>query len=183
MIQGDELYHYGVKGMKWGVRRRRDDSGSSQKEARAARKQAKAARKVEYSYAMAGTSRGKADHILSKGRKEANAAKKDAREFEQMSKDYASKGKKIRSKISGLAANHYNSKAADAMRQAKENAEIYVKESKMWKERAEVISSDKNVNLGKNRINDIVSSNRKASIDIERRSDEIAQRIEERYRR
>lgn len=163
----NELYHYGVKGMKWGVRRKRDKSSGSD------RKQARATRKVENAYAKAGAARGQADYILSKGRKQASRENSDARMLEKASKDYASQGKNIRAGLTRYAANIARSNAKDAMQKAKEEAEYFVQREKYMTVKAQTIATKKNVNLGKNRVNEILSSSRREGREYQRNMDEI----------
>lgn len=158
----NELYHYGVKGMKWGVRRA---------EKRAARQQSRGLNKLEKAYIYAGDSKGKGKYTLDKGRKQAKAHQAEAKAFEKSSKQYAKEGKKIRSKITKVAANISRNNAKKVMDKAEENAQFWLKRSERYKQKASKISTEKNVSLGRNKVNNILKTSFSAGYDMARELD------------
>ena len=133
----DELMHYGVKGMKWGVRRAR--------------------KKVEKAYKKAGNAQGRADYILSRGRQIANASYRNARSLDKSSNEHAQKGHRVRAKIHKYFADSERSTARETMRVTREDAKEWLEISDAYKERASKMATKKNVSIGKNRVDELLS--------------------------
>ena len=146
------LAHYGVKGMKWGVRR-------------AERKQAKNVRRVERAYTNAGGEKGKADYILRKGRRKASKSNAEARDFEKFSSDYAARGKKVRASITKWAADMSRKEAKEALDKARDEASLFLDRSESYKKKADRIATKNNINLGKKRIDELLSIGHDAGIE------------------
>lgn len=149
----DELMHYGVKGMKWGVRR--------------------AQKRVEKAYRNAGDAQGRADYVLSKGRKRANESYKSARTLEKSAKEHEQKGHRVRAKIHKYFADAERSNAREVMRSSRADAKEYLEASDYYKERASKIASKKNVSIGQNRIDELLAASREKG----RLNEEVLDRI------
>lgn len=168
-----ELYHYGVKGMKWGVRR------AEKKQARAERKQMKRnekySPKIEKRYAKAGRyegaskyNRDRADAITSQG-------EKNARALEKASKQYQAEGKNARAVASKLAANAARNTAADKAADYEYNAAYYANKASKSKEKASAYATKKRVDVGKSQVNSILKSSGKQGYERAKTSDEFWQ--------
>ena len=89
---GDELYHYGVKGMKWGVRRARDWANDGRVKKQAARRE-----KFEKKFHEAGDQRMK---NLSNAEIKAKVERLNLeKQYKQLAAENQPKGKKMVGKI------------------------------------------------------------------------------------
>lgn len=155
----DELYHYGVKGMKWGVRR-------------AKKREARSTRKVERTLAKSGRLEGAARYTKNAAERRARVEMKNAKHNEQVANRYASEGKKVRASISRWAANASRESAAEIRKQAREDAKLYIEKSKAYKDKASKIATKKNVSLGKSRVDEILKSSSREGYEAQRIVDE-----------
>lgn len=155
----NELYHYGVKGMKWGVRR-------------AEKRAARATRKVEKKLTRAGQLEGAARYVTNSAEKKARVEIRNAKNNEKVANQYASEGKRIRAGIARWAANESRKSAKEIRSQAREDAKVYLEKSKHYRQKASKIATKKNVSLGQDRVNDILKRSSREGYQNEKMFDQ-----------
>ena len=137
----DELYHYGVKGMRWGVRNRRE-------------------LKVAKKFAKAGRKQGEADFY----RKEGDVAYKKhmgtVNALNKTAKRLESEGKYLRAEATRKAASSIKSRGENIRANNYAHAERYIKQSQKLNEKATKYATKKKVNLGKKTLDSILSESK-----------------------
>lgn len=160
----NELYHYGVKGMKWGVRR-------------AEKRAARATRKVEKKLTRAGQLEGAARYVTNSAEKRARVETRNARHNQKVADRYASEGKKIRAAIGRWAANASRESAKQIRAQAREDAQRYIEQSNRYRQKASKIATKKNVSLGQDRVNAILKRSSREGYQNEKEFDETMTKL------
>ena len=133
----DELYHYGVPGMKWGQRK-----------------------KAEKLYKKVGKQRGIGDYWKDQGTESARKYKSAAAILEAKAKQYEAKGKVVKAEASRQAAKKLNVKAADARRKYDETALQYYNKASRIEDKVSKYATKKRVDIGKDRVDSILKSSK-----------------------
>lgn len=162
----NELYHHGVKGMKWGKRK-------------AQRLENKVGRK----YKKAGVALGKSDYYKSEGDKAYKSHNSTAKAFEKQAKVFESKGNMLRAELARKSAASIRERGANIRAENQKMADRYAKKAEKNKEKASAFATKKRVDIGKNKINSIMSESRKKGYNSESSTNEILKedRIRDRY--
>ncbi len=157
----NELYHHGVKGMKWGVRRKRAES----------------------KYAKAGRAKGQADYERSKGAELFKKHESAANTLERASKAQTKKGYGITAVATQRSAEALRQRGARLKAEQDREAARLEKYSIRMTAKADAYATKKRVNLGKERIDAIMKKSRKEGFENAKWFDEQQKRrsIEERY--
>lgn len=159
-----ELYHYGVKGMKWGVRRARKKSEANVELTRKALnydiKSAKLAKKAEKLHAKndlegrnkLATKASKLDAKAAKLQKKANAAESESKRYslEKKSAKLQYKAAKLHTKADTLARTKGYS--AKAMKYAIKSDKVAAKAAKT---RREIANNNYYISMTKRKVNEI----------------------------
>ena len=235
-VHTDELYHHGIKGMKWGRRRFQNSDGSltaagkqryssdvkSAKaeykqakkeyntaynkahnkaiaayspikkhrqanderwndafnkaerlnEAQANLKGAKAARKIERKYDKVGKNLGKADYYREKGEKSAQSHERNAVVFDKKAKQLESSGQYFKAEAARKAADAIRARGSNTQAEQERIASAYERVASKQTEKVSAYATKKRVEVGKSRVDSILSNSRKAGYDIAKISDE-----------
>lgn len=190
----DYLMHYGVKGMKWGVRRAsklqakaniaRDSArewdemasyarakgktkraakyaaNAAQDRADAAKIQKKADAKVEKRYAKAGRYAGAADYARDRAKQIEDAHNRGAAALDKTANRLDSEGKHLRAEAARASANAVRAKGVNDASGYRQRADAYMQKSDKLNKKAKDFSTTTNINVGKKKIDSIMSSSR-----------------------
>lgn len=141
-----ELMHYGVKGMKWGVRRR---SKEERYEARTKRK-----------YAHSGRLSGQAAYERDQAAEIVRKHNRNADVFDKAAKNYERKGQVFKAEASRKAADAIRSRGANAKVEHEQMAAYYERRATRINEKASAYATKKRVDLGKAKIDAILKENK-----------------------
>lgn len=213
----NELAHYGVKGMKWGVRRARKlqnkagiaresarewdemaararakgrtakadkySANAKQDRADAGKYESKASRMAERRYKKAGKRAGMADYEREKGDRAYKSHDDNAKVMDKMAAKYEKSGNYIKAEAMRKSAAAVRARGENVRAGHYETANAYMKRSEHLNQKAESFASEAKVNVGKNKVNDIMKKardegykNAKAWDDMER-EDKIRDRF------
>ena len=162
-IVNGELYHYGVKGMKWGRR--------------------KAVAKAERKYARAGKHLGKADYYREKGDNAYQQHERNAKVFDKAAKKYESQGSVFKAEASRKAAAALRQRGANVRAESIKVAESWTKSGNKLNQKADKFATKKRCDLGKAKIDSIMKESKKKgynsakNIDTAQREAEIEERL------
>ena len=151
----NELYHHGVKGMKWGVRR---------------------ARRAEGKYAKAGKARGAADYERSKGAEVMKKHENAARTLERAAGSQTSKGNGMRAIAAQSSAAAIRARGARVKAERDREAARYDKRANRLTEKANSYATKKRVDLGKAKVDKILKESRKKGFENARLTEEAQRR-------
>lgn len=146
----NELQHYGVKGMKWGHR--------------------KADRRVEKSLYKAGRNQGRADYYKSKGAAAAQKHETNAKVFDKTAARFESQGKYFRAEAARKAAAGLRARGANIKASQDAIAQKYEAKATKITEKANKYATKKRVDLGKARIDEIMSKSKQDGFDRAQRA-------------
>lgn len=203
----DYLQHYGVPGMKWGVRRASKlqskadvaRTSASKWEAKAAKYtakgrtkkaakytakaeadravadkyQQKANKKVEKRYAKAGRLAGEAAYNRDKGDKAYESHQKNAKALDAMAKKYDKSGKIAKAELARRSADALRARGENVRAQYYETADSYLKRSDKLNKKASEFATTTNINIGKKKINSIITDSKQKGYDGAKAVDEF----------
>lgn len=155
MIVNGELYHHGVKGMKWGVHKRRD-------------------LKVAKRFAKVGKKRGAADFYREQGNTAYKKHNENAAVLEKTAKKYEQKGSYIKAQAARKAAEAVRARGENIRASNYATADKYMKKADKLNQKASAYATKKRVDLGKKKIDYILKESAKKGYNREKRFDEIA---------
>ena len=154
-----ELHHSGVKGMKWGVRNKRE-------------------LKVEKRFARAGKNQGVSEYYRDQGKTAYKKHDENARVLEKTAKQYESHGSFIKAQIARKSAEAIRSRGANIKARNDAIADKYGKKAEKLNEKAKSYATKKRVDLGKKTINSILGDTSKKSYEKTRNRAEINRELE-----
>lgn len=206
LVPKDELMHYGVPGMKWGVRRasrlqtRANTARASAKEwdemaryasakgkvkraakysgnaakdrADAAKYQRKANKTVEKRYAKAGEKAGVAKYEREKGANALKTHENRAARLDAMAKKYDSAGQVLKGELARSSANMMRERGRNINAEQQRIADGYLKKSEHLNKKASSFASEAKINLGKNKVDSILSKSTKRGYESAKSLDE-----------
>lgn len=144
-IVNGELYHYGVKGMRWGHRKA---------QARYAKKLGRAARKM-----------GAAEYEREQGLAAYNKHNNNAKVFDKAAKSYEAKGQYFKAEASRKAANALRARGENVKASHDRMADAYMKRAAKLQEKANTYATKKRVDTGKKLVDSIISENKQKGYD------------------
>ena len=213
----DYLMHYGVKGMKWGVRRASKlqsyasgarESAAEQRElskhyaakgrykkadkhariaaeqsAKATKYQQKADAKVEKRYAKAGRYSGAADYARDRAKQIEDNHNKGAAALDKTASRLDSEGKYLRAEAVRASAQALRNKGVNDASGYRQRAAAYMKKSDKLNKKASDFAKTTNINVGKKKVDSIMSSSRQTGYKNARSADEYQREtdIENKY--
>ena len=157
----DELMHYGVKGMKWGVRNRREMT-------------------VAKKYARAGRTKGAADYYRSEGAKAYKKHNESAKVLDKMAKKHEAEGSYIKADLARRSASALRARGANIKASNDAKANAYMKKAEKLTEKANVFASKKKVDLGKKTLNNILKDSSKKGHDRAKSANDYEREVEAR---
>ena len=137
LYNADELMHYGVPGMKWGVRNKRE-------------------LKVAKKFAKAGKRQGKADYYTEKGDLAYKKHERNAKVFDKIAKQQEAKGSYLKAEAARKTADSLRARGANVKSKNQELADAYIKKAMKLNEKASKFATKKRVSLGKSKIESIL---------------------------
>lgn len=147
----DELYHYGVKGMRWGHRKQQ---------------------KLEKKFSRVGKKLGVAEYERSKGAEEYKKHESSAKVFDKQAKKYESQGSYIKAELARKAASGLRTRGANIKAQRESQAKKYELSAERLKQKASAFATKKKVNLGKSTIDNILKESKKKGFDKAKNNEE-----------
>lgn len=138
----NELYHYGVPGMKWGKRKARLET------------------KVGKKFKKSGTYQGYADHYRNKGTEAYKKHDSAATAFEKSARRLDASGAHLRAEAARKTAAAIRSRGENIMKQQESYAAKYQAKADKLAEKASKYATKKNIDLGKKRIDSILKESR-----------------------
>lgn len=174
----EELYHHGIKGQRWGVRRFQNEDGSLTPAGK--KRQAKLEKKLEKKYAKAGDAAGRAAYHKSKGDEAAKQYDDNAKVLNRAAAQYEKEGKILRAEAARRLAKRQTEKGLKARENYDLVAEAYLEQSKYYNKKANKFATKKNIDLGKERVNSILKKFKQKGFDAEKRDEEIDNLFRER---
>jgi hypothetical protein len=154
LYHADELYHYGVPGMKWGKRKARYEARTTRKLSRAGRIQ------------------GQAQYHRDKSAKIVDSHNRTASVLDKQAKTYEKKGGYIKAELTRRAASAIRKRGLNASASSDQLASYYENRAKRLVGKADKYASKKHVSLGKSRVNSIMKDSKKKGYELSKRSED-----------
>ena len=180
----DTLTHHGIKGQEWGVRRFQNEDGSltsageqrylTGRERREAKRVAKVSKKIEKQHKNAGDALGRADYYKRKGDEASAKYDENARVWNKAAKQHEKEGNFFRAEAFKRMAQKEEEKSAAARKDYDAQANEWLQRSERYTQKASKISTKKNVDVGKQRVDEIISVSRQKGYDSEKRYNDYA---------
>lgn len=150
-IQNGELCHYGIKGMKWGVRRYRNEDGSLTPagEKRVNKRLTKAARKAGRALATSNEFRRETNRISRKYSRE-------SKEYEEGREYHSKAGHTVRAKLASYQSDYNRQMAKNIRELGMEDVEEWLATSDYHRKKAYEIVDKNSVKNGKKMVDDII---------------------------
>lgn len=150
-----ELYHYGVPGMKWGVRNKRE-------------------LKVAKRFARAGRKQGVADYYRDEGRNAYKKHDENARVLDKTAKKYEQQGAYIKAQLARKAASALRARGQNIKARNDAIADSYNKKVEKLTMKAEKYATKKRVDLGTKKIKSILGESKKKGYEREKSINDYA---------
>ena len=167
----NELYHYGVLGMKWGRRKYQNKDGSLTPAGE--KRYAKLEKKVSKKYAKAGRKAGEAAYQRDKGDREYEQHKKAASAFDKAAKKYEKEGNYFKAEASRRASEAIKTRGENKRAERYEMADYYMKRSNKLKEKANTFATKKKVDMGKSKVDSILKQSKQKGYENAKDAEEF----------
>lgn len=158
-IDKSELYHYGVKGMKWGVKNKRE-------------------LKVAKRFARAGKKQGVADYYRDQGKNAYKKHDENARVLDKTAKKYESQGAFIKAQVARKSAAALRARGENIKARNDAIADKYNKKVEKLTEKAKTYATKKRVDLGTKKVNSILGETKKKAYEREKAANDRAREYE-----
>lgn len=156
IIVNGELYHHGIKGMKWGVRRYQNKDGSLT--AAGKRKQARLDKKATKLYTRAGIRYGQAEYERSRGRDTYKEYNTRAKAFDKTANKLDAEGRHLKAESARTIASIIRARGRELEAERKSRANWYENDGNKLKQKVANFATKHKVDLGKKKINSIINS-------------------------